>query len=61
MAKNTVCELQVTINSAGAVAHVKIAKSSKIMAFDLAARAAIYRTKFPKDVWDKQIMIELGI
>ena len=61
MAKNTVCELQVVIDASGKVAHAKVLKSSKIMAFDLAARAAIHRTKFPKDVWDKQISIELGI
>ena len=61
MPKKTKCELQVTIEKTGRVAKAKVVTSSKVMAFDLAARSAIHKTKFPRDVWGKQIMVELGI
>ena len=61
MPKKTKCELQVTIKNNGQVAKAKVVASSRVMAFDLAARSAIHKTKFHRDVWGKQIMVELGI
>lgn len=61
MPQKTVCELLVTVGSKGKVAKAKVAKTSKIVAFDLSARSAIYKTVFPQEVWGKQITVELGI
>jgi hypothetical protein len=61
MPAQTVCELQVIIEKQGKVVEARVIKSSKIIAFDLAARSAIYKTNFPQEIWGKQITIELGI
>jgi len=61
MPQKTVCELLVTVGAKGKVVQAKVSKTSKIVAFDLSARSAIYKTVFPQEVWGKQITVELGI
>lgn len=60
MQEGTCSELTVSITGQGKVSKAVLVKSSGSLVYDNAARTAIYKTVFPKEVWNKTITIVLG-
>lgn len=48
------------VGGKGSVEEVKIVRSSGVVAYDLAARAALHRAVYPQAFWGKSILIEFG-
>lgn len=53
-------QLLVNISSQGKVEQVEVVKSSAVRAFDMAARAALYRASYPPIYWGKNIAVWFG-
>ena len=51
------CIILVTINNQGSGAQMQVEQSSGVLAYDLAARMAVSRAQFPKNVWDQQVRL----
>jgi hypothetical protein len=60
IAKKAVCELAVLVGMDGKPQQVKVKKGSGSMANDMCARAALLKVTFPKKVFGKEIIVELG-
>lgn len=60
IAKDVICELSVQVDQQGKAQAAKVVKSSGILAYDTAARGAIYKAEFPKEIYRKTITIALG-
>ncbi len=60
IAKDISCEVLVDVSKDGRASLAKVVRSSGIVAYDTSARAALYKTEFPKEVWNKTISIVLG-
>ena len=60
MPEGTCSELTVSITGQGKVSKAILVKSSGSLVYDNATRTAIYKTVFPKEVWNKTITIVLG-
>lgn len=48
------------LGTQGAVVKVSVVRSSGVVAYDLAARAALHRAQYPAVFWGKKIIIEFG-
>ena len=57
---NLSSQLIVQITQEGTVANVKIEKKSGVLAYDLSARAALWRVEYPQEFWGKSISILFG-
>lgn len=53
-------QLLVSISSQGKIEQVEIVKGSAVRAFDMAARAALYRASYPQVYWGKNIAVWFG-
>jgi outer membrane biosynthesis protein TonB len=51
------CIVLVSLAAHGAVAQLQIEQSSGMLAYDIAARMAVSKTKFPASVWGQQIRL----
>lgn len=51
------CVLLVTINALGAVEQMVVEQSSGVLAYDMAARMAVYRAQFPDSVKNQQVRL----
>lgn len=51
------CIILVTINNQGSGSQMQVEQSSGVLAYDLAARMAVSRAQFPKNVWDQQVRL----
>ncbi len=55
------CHVKVAIASNGSVSHVKLEESSGVLAFDMAARAALWRiSEYPRSLWGHEVVIVFG-
>ncbi len=57
----TSCQMRVHVGAQGKADDVKVLHSSKILMYDLPARKALFAMQYPKEVWNKTIMIALGV
>lgn len=55
--KETVCDIAVHVNAAGCADNVHVATSSGVLVYDISARDAVEKMKFPKIAWNKQLTI----
>jgi len=60
IADDTSCDVQVTVDAQGKAELLTVVKKSGIAVFDMAARTAVSRAKYPKSVWGKTIVIHFG-
>lgn len=60
IAKTAVCELVISVDIHGEVLQVTIQKSSGSLVYDMSCRSAVYQSQFPKEVYGKEFIIELG-
>ena len=60
ISKKAICELAVLVGADGKPSRVTVKKSSGSMANDMCARAALLKITFPKKVFGKEIIVELG-
>ena len=60
IAKTTKCEFVVLVGVDGKVLRVDIKKPSGSLAYNISGRAAIYQSRFQKEVWGKEFIIVLG-
>lgn len=60
IAKTAVCELAILVGVDGEVLQVVIQKSSGSLAYDISCRSGAYQSQFPKEVYGKEFIIELG-
>lgn len=60
ISKKAICELAVLVGPDGKAQRVTVKKGSGSMANDLCARAALLKITFPKKVFGKEIIVELG-
>jgi len=60
IAKTAVCELAILVDIHGEVLQVTIQKSSGSLVYDMSCRSAVYQSQFPKEVYGKEFIIELG-
>jgi TonB family protein len=49
------CVINITLKQDGTIAVLSIEQSSGIPAYDLAAKSAVAKTKFPKQLWNRSI------
>jgi hypothetical protein len=52
-----VCDVKVTIASDGVKREVVVIKSSRVVLYDIAARAAAFRAAYPKEAWGSSQII----
>lgn len=57
---NVSVELRVQVGDQGKVSKVDVVRSSGIVVYDSSARAAVYKSALPKEVWNKAVSIVLG-
>lgn len=53
-------QIRVSLRSDGAVLDAVIEKQSGVVAFDMAARAALWRVSYPNGLWGKTLVIIFG-
>lgn len=53
-------KLTIVLGEDGSVSNVEISQKSGVVAYDLAAKAALWRTVYPKVFWGKKISVIFG-
>ena len=55
------CQVKVALTHNGSVSQVSLEQSSGVLAFDMAARAAMWRVKaYPRALWGREVVIVFG-
>lgn len=57
-AKELSCEISLQINEIGKAAQVKITQSSGVLVYDMAARTAILKAEYPREIWNKALILQ---
>lgn len=54
------CMVQIALTKTGVVKDVDIKVSSGVFAYDIAARSAAQKACYPKEVWNKKLILQFG-